>query len=63
VGRKPDIKQFDQACRAVGLSELEQHEASEALHAEKATTGMKEHMPFRDLIAWLRQWREDQWQS
>jgi hypothetical protein len=30
VSRKRDIKQFDQACREVGLTEEEQYEASEA---------------------------------
>jgi hypothetical protein len=58
VGRKRDIKQFDQACREVGLTEEEQYQASEALHAEKESSGLKAHMPYGELVAWLRQWKE-----
>jgi hypothetical protein len=59
VSRKRDIKEFDQASREVGLTEKEQREASEALHADKQSIGMKDHMPYRDLVRWLRQWKED----
>jgi hypothetical protein len=58
-----DIKEFDQACRAVGLTASEQHLASEELHAEKRSSGMKEHIPYKELVAWLRQWKEDRWQQ
>jgi len=54
-----DIKEFDHACRAVGLTESEQYQASEALHAEKESVGMKEHMPYGELVEWPRQWKED----
>lgn len=60
---KRDIQQFDHACWAAGLTESEQHEASEALHAEKKSVGMKEHMPYGELVKWLRQWKEDRWQQ
>jgi hypothetical protein len=60
---KRDIKEFDQACREVGLTEREQHEASEALHAEKESVGMKEHRAYGELVAWVRQWKEDRWQQ
>jgi hypothetical protein len=55
--RKRDIKQFRQACKEVGLTARERYEASEALHAEKASGGAREHMTYGELLAWLRQWR------
>jgi hypothetical protein len=59
--RKRDIKQFRQACREVGLSVIERYEASEALHAEKESSGEREHMSYGELLAWLREWK-DSWQ-
>ncbi len=59
--QKRDIKQFRQACREVGLSAIERYEASEALHAEKGSSGEREHMSYGELLAWLREWR-DSWQ-
>ncbi|HEY7952249.1 MAG TPA: hypothetical protein VID70_04625 [Solirubrobacteraceae bacterium] len=60
--RKRDIKQFRQACREVGLSAIERYEASEALHAEKESSGGRAHMSYGELLAWLREWR-DSWQQ
>ena len=57
MSRKHDIKQFRQACKEAGLSVQERYEASEALHAEKATGGAQAHMGYRELLAWLRQWK------
>ena len=58
VTRKRDIKQFRQACKEVGLTAQERYAASEALHAEKDSSGMQEHMSYGELLAWLRQWRQ-----
>jgi len=57
VARKREIKQFRQACKELGLSAEERFLASEALHAEKESTGGREHMNYQDLLAWLRQWK------
>lgn len=57
MSRKHDIKQFRQACKEVGLSVQERYGASEALHAEKASAGAQAHMSYRELLAWLRQWK------
>jgi len=61
VTRKRDIKEFDQACREVGLTEEQQYKASEAFHAEKEATGRRDHWPYGELVAWLRQWKEEIW--
>jgi hypothetical protein len=58
VTRKRDIKQFRQACKEVGLTAQERYAASEALHTEKDSSGMPEHMDYGELLAWLRQWRQ-----
>jgi len=55
--RKHDIKQFRQACKEVGFSAKERYEASEALHAEKASGDVQIDMSYRELQAWLRQWK------
>jgi hypothetical protein len=55
--RKRDIKQFRQACEEAGLSPLERYEASEALHAEKASGDVQTDMSYGELLAWLRQWK------
>jgi hypothetical protein len=57
VSRKRDIKQFRQACKEVGLTLQERYEASEALHAEKKSSGVQDHMNYGELLAWLRQWK------
>jgi hypothetical protein len=57
VTRKRDIKQFRQACKEAGLTAQERYEASEALHAEKQSGGVQEHLSYGDLLAWLRQWK------
>jgi hypothetical protein len=56
--RKQDIKQFRQACKEVGLTAIERYEASRALHAEKESSGIREHMSYGELLAWLREWAE-----
>lgn len=58
--RKRDIKQFRQACKGAGLTVLERYEASEALHAEKGSSGRPEDMSYGELLAWLREWK-DSW--
>lgn len=58
VPRKRDIKQLRQACKEVGLTAIEQYEASEALHGEKASGAAREHMSYGELLAWLRQWKQ-----
>jgi hypothetical protein len=58
--RKPDIKQFRQACREAGLSPIERYEASQALHGEKESSGAQEHMRYGELLAWLQEWK-DSW--
>jgi hypothetical protein len=58
--RKRDIKQFRQACKEVGLSAIERYEASQALHAEKGSSGMREHVGYGELLAWLQEWT-DSW--
>jgi hypothetical protein len=60
MARKHDIKQFLQACKEVGLTPAERFEASDALHAEKATSAGREDMSYGELVAWLREWR-DSW--
>lgn len=57
MSRKPDIKQFRQACKELGLTPRERYEASEALHAEKAAGGKRQHLTYGELLVWLRQWR------
>lgn len=58
--RKRDIKQFRQACREAGLTVSERYAASEALHAEKESGGGQEDMSYRELVAWVQQWK-DSW--
>lgn len=58
--RKRDIKQFRQACNEAGLTVRERYEASQALHAEKEAGGQQGDMSYRELLAWLRQWK-DSW--
>jgi hypothetical protein len=56
--KKQDIKQFRHACREVGLSATQRYEASQALHTEKESTGVREHLSYGELLAWLREWVE-----
>jgi hypothetical protein len=56
--KKQDIKQFQQACREIGLSASERYKASEVLHDEKKASGVHEHMTYGELLAWLREWVE-----
>jgi hypothetical protein len=59
LAKKADIKQFRQACAELRMSAQERRNASLDLHAEKQISGMREHMGYGDLLAWLRQWREE----
>lgn len=55
---KRDIKQFRQACKEAGLTAHQRHAASEALHAEKGSSGVQAHMSYSELLTWLRQWMQ-----
>jgi hypothetical protein len=44
--------------KEVGLTAIERYEASRALHAEKESSGIREHMSYGELLAWLRAWTE-----
>lgn len=59
MARKRDIKQFLHACKEAGLTASERFEASDALHAEKTSSG-REDMSYGELLAWLREWK-DSW--
>jgi hypothetical protein len=59
LANKGDIKQFRQACAELRMSAQERREASLDLHADKRMAGVREHMDYGDLLAWLRQWREE----
>jgi hypothetical protein len=56
--RKHDIKQFRQACKEIGLTAEERYAASEALRAEKESSGVQKHLSYGELLAWLRQWKQ-----
>ena len=60
MGHKRDIKQFRQACNEVHLTVSERYATSEALHAEKASGDVQADMNYRELLAWLQQWK-DSW--
>lgn len=59
LAKKADIKQFRQACAELRMTAQERREASLDLHADKRTSGTREHMDYGDLLTWLRQWREE----
>jgi hypothetical protein len=59
LARKGDIKEFKQACAELRLTARERREASIELHAEKRASGMRDHLSYGDLLAWLRQWKEE----
>jgi hypothetical protein len=56
-----DNKQWKQACREVGLDKDERERATEDFHKEKRAAGDRRHMPYGNLITWLRDWKEDRW--
>jgi hypothetical protein len=60
LANKADIKQFQQACAELRMSAQERRNASLDLHADKRMSGTHEHMAYGDLLAWLRQWKEEQ---
>jgi hypothetical protein len=41
------------------MSAQERRDASIDLHAYKQASGMRGHMSYGDLLAWLRQWKEE----
>jgi hypothetical protein len=53
MSHKHDVKQFRQACREAGLTISERYEASDALHAEKASGDVQADMTYRELLNWL----------
>jgi hypothetical protein len=57
MSHKHDVKQFRQACREAGLSVSERYEASDALHAEKASGDVQADLSYRELLNWLQQWK------
>ncbi|HTC59165.1 MAG TPA: hypothetical protein VK691_03500 [Solirubrobacteraceae bacterium] len=57
MARKRDIKQFLHACKEAGLTPSERFEASDALHAEKTSSGQGD-MSYGELLAWLREWKQ-----
>jgi hypothetical protein len=59
LAKKADIKQFRQACAELRMSAQERRKASLDLHAHKRAHGSREHMDYGDLLAWLRQWKEE----
>jgi hypothetical protein len=56
MSHKHDVKQFRQACREAGLTVSERYEASDALHAEKASGDVQADMSYGELLNWLQQW-------
>jgi hypothetical protein len=58
-----DVQQWKQACREAGLDDKEREIATREFHAEKKASGEKDHWPYRKLINWLREWKEDRWLS
>ncbi|HET9593713.1 MAG TPA: hypothetical protein VFP17_12450 [Solirubrobacterales bacterium] len=59
MAKKSDIKQFRQACTELRMSAQERRRASLDLHADKRMSGVHKHMDYGDLLAWLRQWRQE----
>ena len=59
MARKRDIKQFEAACRELGLTQEEEFAAGDALHAEKESSGDRRHRSYGELLAWLRQWKAE----
>ena len=57
MSHKQDVKQFRQACREAGLTVSERYEASDALHAEKASGDVQMDMSYGELLNWLQQWK------
>jgi len=57
MGHKPDIKQFKQACRAASVVGNARHRASDDFHAAKHRGEASQHMRYRELVAWLQEWR------
>jgi hypothetical protein len=54
-----DVNQWKQACREVGLDKSLWERASRDFHAEKEAFGEKRHLPYGNLIIWLREWMEN----
>jgi hypothetical protein len=58
VGKKRDIKQFEDACRTAGLSEVERKLVRQAYHEWKLVLGSGD-LTFASLVVWLRDWKAD----
>lgn len=58
-----DNKQWDEACREAGIVADEVYAASKEFHAEKRASGDGRHWPYRKLVTWLRDWKEDRCRS
>jgi hypothetical protein len=58
-----EVKQWKQACREVGIEEEDRDRAADDFHAEKRASGERGHRSYGNLIIWLRDWKEDRWQS
>jgi hypothetical protein len=54
-----DNKQWEDACREVGIFDEDVYLAGKDFHEEKRAMGDRSHWPYRKLINWLREWRED----
>jgi len=54
-----DVNQWRQACKEVGLTKPERKQATKDFHMEKEEFGERRHMPYGNLIIWLREWRDD----
>jgi hypothetical protein len=54
-----DTRQWDDACREVGIVGKEINQAADDFHAEKRASGERGHWPYGNLIIWLREWKED----
>lgn len=58
-----DNKQWEDACREVGIFGEDIRRASKDFHAEKRATGDRSRWPYGNLINWLREWKEDRCRS
>lgn len=58
-----DVKQWKQACREAGVERPERKLAAADFHAEKRASSERGHWSYGNLIIWLRDWKEDRWQS
>lgn len=58
MSRKRETRQFRDACREAGIRTIEERaRASVDFHAYKRQIGLRGHLPYRELLTWLREWR------